>query len=107
MTDVKLPETTAAFQEARREAFEAGSEYGACNTTKVFAPKAEAKRRYPITRQVPREVRAGRYVLRVTLAGGIEGKYSDSVYWHPLAITVAEAKAVADLIANPFETVTE
>jgi uncharacterized protein (DUF849 family) len=108
-----LPATVEEYQQALRQAFVAGAqfEYARWRTDRrqhsVIAEE-EARRRYPIRKQVPRTV---------SLAGGVlvrwdEGhlRFLNPRNGDPYLLTCigsASLDALRDILANPFDEVEE
>lgn len=99
--DRRLPATWEEFQRARREAFAAGGSYYASGWTGSIAE--EARRRYPITKRVPRVVSDGRCEWRM-VDGELEYRLSNLV-WQRCGYNAERVRLFADLLANPTEEV--
>jgi hypothetical protein len=116
MSDEKLY-TEAEVRQRERAAFVAGAlcyGLGAGGTADGVRRSAEltATRRYPITRRVPRVVKVVRDGVEWEVKRGDDGFYARS---HPSAdwtlqsasCTPDNVRALMDLLANPFDEVTE
>jgi hypothetical protein len=111
MSDEKLY-SEAGARERERAAFAAGAEW--CDNEIILLDDGEAmeeaRRRFPITRRVPRvvkvELACGAYRVRVR-----DGAFElwTSGRWTPQYKDVVPdtVRALADLLANPFEEVAE
>ena len=111
MEDVKLPTTVEEFQQARRDAYVQGA------IEQIRAPKGEvvgyearqrAKRHYPIRRCVPRVIRLSDGTEVKVIGDIVWSRRPDYAQWKKNAVAQPEnIRALADLLANPFDEVDE
>lgn len=107
--EIKVPATVEEFQKALREAFAKGAWWGLSPSGSPGADTlAEARKRYPIRKKVPRVVTVPR------LAGGErEVKVVDGEFWvrqpgdwkwvrQYAVITDGTVRTLYDLLENPF-----
>ena len=115
----RLPATWEEFQEERRKvaskAFHAGARWAAphvkaCGPRTVIAAADYVRDAYPITRRVPRVADLSEKVTARVVDGRIAFQAFDGGHHYAAPIrflTPEDVKAVADLLANPFEEVSE
>ncbi len=103
--DRTIPATWEEFQRARREAFVLGCAFGGYQNAEELA--AEVRRHYPITRKVPRVVSVWGGTAHFNERGHLLFENLRGEPMSKYGLAPESVAAIRDLLANPFEEVSE